>query len=462
MKKHRYAFLLPAGLLFVCGSSALADETVYVPGQELLLMDQEEIQVTLQGDALSAEPEDGIVKFKAEVKNGTDQDVNIWYSGTLNGQDLSEKGWYLCSAPAHSGVQTVISNQDPILTVLNAGDVVSLQLHFTVYDANASVWFEQDSETVLFETESGELDGQEIASETDYPEYSGSELLAFLDALPQTMETVKTGAADEILQLRFADRAEDQMIGGFSVYSPSVSAKEIRAKLLDLKDAADWLVFDLYDFQREVLDAYTDRTAIDLELLNTQMHAGWDSFKGLDFASGVRKAEDRFFYWMPVYYAAEDGECMNDEIYLYVYEVVKGADGVLLDQLGVYDPGLEAFHTEQFLLTDRATVLSFLNLLQMEQDLEHSDADVQQYETLREDSEGDAVRNIQNRLSDLGYMDSSVDGYYGPMTKEAVEAFQSEAGLEVTGEADGETQKILLAEQDERQLLSGWMQRDAK
>ena len=252
------------------------------------------------------------------------------------------------------------------------------------------------------------------------------------------------------------------MIGGFSVYSPSVSAKEIRAKLLDLKDAADWLVFDLYDFQREVLDAYTDRTAIDLELLNTQMHAGWDSFKGLDFASGVRKAEDRFFYWMPVYYAAEDGECMNDEIYLYVYEVVKGADGVLLDQMGVYDPGLESFHTEQFLLTDRATVLSFLNLLQMEQDLEHSDADVQQYETLREDSEGDAVRNIQNRLSDLGYMDSSVDGYYGPMTKEAVEAFQSEAGLEVTGEADGETQKILLAEQDERQLLSGWMQRNAK
>lgn len=65
------------------------------------------------------------------------------------------------------------------------------------------------------------------------------------------------------------------------------------------------------------------------------------------------------------------------------------------------------------------------------------------YTKLSKGSEGSAVRKLQTRLADLGYLNSEIDGNFGNKTKTAVQLFQKEAGLEVTGIADENTQIAL-------------------
>ena len=65
------------------------------------------------------------------------------------------------------------------------------------------------------------------------------------------------------------------------------------------------------------------------------------------------------------------------------------------------------------------------------------------YEFLERGSEGEAVRDLQLRLIELGYLSGKADGDYGAKTEKAVKAFQEAADLEATGEADAETQEVL-------------------
>ena len=51
------------------------------------------------------------------------------------------------------------------------------------------------------------------------------------------------------------------------------------------------------------------------------------------------------------------------------------------------------------------------------------------YSTLRPGDSGDAVRNMQYTLYELGYYDGAIDGSYGNTTADAVRAFQIENGL---------------------------------
>lgn len=55
----------------------------------------------------------------------------------------------------------------------------------------------------------------------------------------------------------------------------------------------------------------------------------------------------------------------------------------------------------------------------------------------------------QQKLSEEGLYDSSVDGLYGPGTRRALIAFQEEAGLEATGLPDAATLIALLVDQSE-------------
>lgn len=66
--------------------------------------------------------------------------------------------------------------------------------------------------------------------------------------------------------------------------------------------------------------------------------------------------------------------------------------------------------------------------------------------TLQKGSKGDAVVKLQNRLNELGYSVGKADGDFGNKTKMAIEQFQSNNGLEVTGIADEKTQEILYSE----------------
>lgn len=56
---------------------------------------------------------------------------------------------------------------------------------------------------------------------------------------------------------------------------------------------------------------------------------------------------------------------------------------------------------------------------------------------------GDAVKQIQQRLADLGYLKGSIDGIYGNQTAGAVKVFQNAIGVEATGIVDASTSRSL-------------------
>lgn len=58
---------------------------------------------------------------------------------------------------------------------------------------------------------------------------------------------------------------------------------------------------------------------------------------------------------------------------------------------------------------------------------------------------GDDVKDVQQRLKDLGYLDSSVDGEYGPLTETAMRLFQIKNGLTASGTGNEATYKVLFS-----------------
>ena len=60
----------------------------------------------------------------------------------------------------------------------------------------------------------------------------------------------------------------------------------------------------------------------------------------------------------------------------------------------------------------------------------------------------DTIEGIQDRLNNLGYDSGAVDGELGPITKAALEKFQADYGLPVTGKIDKATRNKLKAVHD--------------
>lgn len=58
-------------------------------------------------------------------------------------------------------------------------------------------------------------------------------------------------------------------------------------------------------------------------------------------------------------------------------------------------------------------------------------------------AQGTEVREIQTKLTELGYLDDSIDGIYGENTRAAITAFQKDYGLTVDGIAGDETLSAL-------------------
>lgn len=61
-------------------------------------------------------------------------------------------------------------------------------------------------------------------------------------------------------------------------------------------------------------------------------------------------------------------------------------------------------------------------------------------------SRGEAVKQMQTRLSELGYYEKSIDGDYGRLSQRALKGFQSANGLEPTGEATAEVLEALYSD----------------
>ncbi|MGI8315517.1 S41 family peptidase [Halobacillus mangrovi] len=60
-------------------------------------------------------------------------------------------------------------------------------------------------------------------------------------------------------------------------------------------------------------------------------------------------------------------------------------------------------------------------------------------EPLKRNDNNDKIKNVQEMLKGLGYDPGRTDGYYSKETEAAVEAFQSDSGLEATGQVDEKT-----------------------
>lgn len=58
---------------------------------------------------------------------------------------------------------------------------------------------------------------------------------------------------------------------------------------------------------------------------------------------------------------------------------------------------------------------------------------------LQNGSTGPQVSTLQEQLAELGYFNHAVTEYYGPVTSQAVEAFQAAYGLSITGKVDEST-----------------------
>lgn len=65
--------------------------------------------------------------------------------------------------------------------------------------------------------------------------------------------------------------------------------------------------------------------------------------------------------------------------------------------------------------------------------------------TLEKGDTGAAVKKLQQRLIELGYLTGKADGDFGAKTRTALEAFQAAIGLSPTGVADPDTQEYLYA-----------------
>ena len=64
---------------------------------------------------------------------------------------------------------------------------------------------------------------------------------------------------------------------------------------------------------------------------------------------------------------------------------------------------------------------------------------------MRTGSKGQEVKDLQTRLSALGFYSGEIDGEFGPGTKEAVTAFQKANGLEADGIVGEETRELLFS-----------------
>ena len=118
-----------------------------------------------------------------------------------------------------------------------------------------------------------------------------------------------------------------------------------------------------------------------------------------------------------------------------------------LQKLGYYDGEITGSYGD---LT-RAAVKAFqsdFSLLQTgEADTETQEAIyAAQYRPLRLGSVGEDVRQLQIRLTTLGYYSGKISGTYLPATQEAVALFQQCAGEEPTGNADIDTLTLIYAD----------------
>lgn len=118
-----------------------------------------------------------------------------------------------------------------------------------------------------------------------------------------------------------------------------------------------------------------------------------------------------------------------------------------LSELGYYDGEFTGSYGDLTKSAVKAFQSDFSLLQTGEADIETQELIFStEHRPLRLGSVGEDVRQLQIRLTSLGYYTGKVSGTYLPATQEAVRLFQQCSGESATGEADVETQLLLYAD----------------
>lgn len=279
-----------------------------------------------------------------------------------------------------------------------------------------------------------------------------------LEELCSAMDVKKEVETQKYLQLRYKTEKtpESGFLGCFDLYDPSITEEEVQILLMDLRSSARWTIYDGYRYLLDSIEKLPG-SPINLEKLQNCFNEEWQEVESFSFAGGWSqdKSGDSY-YWVPVYYESEDGSIFEDTIYLFVCILRNGADEELLEKEAYYAVYGE-YNMDRLVIADQKLVRDFLEKAFPKGWETGSAGNAENYETLTMESNGDAVRNLQKALLEQGYLESSVDGYYGEFTAAAVSAYQKAQGMEVTGTADEELQVRLLSYTREVELLNQWM-----
>ena len=106
---------------------------------------------------------------------------------------------------------------------------------------------------------------------------------------------------------------------------------------------------------------------------------------------------------------------------------------------GKTETALKAFQTRNGLTADGVAGSSTLTKLNSSSAKSAADSAASTSDELKEGDEGTAVKELQQRLKELGYFNTYCTGIYGSITTTAVKAFQTRNGLSVTGVANKAT-----------------------
>ena len=137
--------------------------------------------------------------------------------------------------------------------------------------------------------------------------------------------------------------------------------------------------------------------------------------------------------WIRVRYRDYEGDiatgwvCQNDGSTTYV-QMLSRSDAK--NYFGVEDGDLPSKRVGTFTRADKTSS-------------NQTSGSVNSYGYLQLGSEGTAVRNLQEKLTALGYYDGEITGHFGEKTEAAVKAYQTKAGLYSDGIAGPATQAKL-------------------
>jgi len=240
----------------------------------------------------------------------------------------------------------------------------------------------------------------------------------------------------------------------FGIYYPSIDEQTATAAVTDASAAEAFLsagvIRPAVSF---ALSYYPDYTAesvpFDTAALVSQDTPYLSAFKDAFFTFEPEDGSKCCLF--PAYMPEGSGFC-QDTVYLVFFRIEHGADEDRLASGSFTRSG--DMRMSCLIIADQQTVISIL--VSLSDELNAIDSAVQ-YTPLQNGSKGNDVKKLQQKLTDLGLLESRIDGDFGDKTRAAVSKYQRRNGLEQTGIADQQTLSLLYRNERPLAVLNDWI-----